>query len=257
MYYSPFRSETAASFKVDYRKNLWYDFGSGEGGTMVDLVMKLNRCNFYEAMNILEGKKMPTMFLPALPIEKAGKTTLLDVLPLGNSALIAYLDRRGINTATAQNQCVEVYYSIDRKEYYAIGFRNNSGGYELRNRYYKGSVSPKDITTFSLPTDDCMIFEGFMDYLSYLTIHQLLQPQVDTVVLNSTVHLNRAMRFLKDHLLVHAYLDNDNAGKRAFSEISREHGNVVDLSPNYEPYKDLNKFLIQTIKNQKHDRNTF
>ena len=254
MYFSPFRAETAASFKVDYRKNLWYDFGLGEGGTMVDLVMKLNRCTFHEAMNILQGKKMPSVILPATPADKASKTKLLDVLPLGNSALIGYLSQRGINTDTAQNQCVEVYYSIGKKEYYAIGFKNDTGGYELRNRYFKGSVSPKDISTFSLPTNDCMIFEGFMDYLSYLTIRQQLQPQIDTVVLNSTAHLKRAMTFMKSHLLVHAYLDNDDAGKQAFSEISREHGNVIDCSPHYEPYKDLNKYLIQSLKNQKYVR---
>jgi len=253
MYYSPFRSETEASFKVDFRKNLWYDFGEGKGGTMVDLVMKLNRCNFHEAMKILEGKKMPFFILPPIPTEKASKTILLDVLPLGNTALISYLSRRGINADAAQNQCVEVYYSIGNQEYFAIGFKNDAGGYELRNRYFKGSVSPKDITTFSLPTDDCMIFEGFMDYLSYLTIHQLLKPQTDTVVLNSTAHLNRAMTFLKNHILVHAHLDNDDAGKKAFTEISRVHSNVVDFSPNYKPYKDFNKYLIQTIKNQKHE----
>jgi len=50
MYLSPFRAEFIPSFKVDYRKNLWYDFGSGEGGTMVDLVMKINSCTFREAM---------------------------------------------------------------------------------------------------------------------------------------------------------------------------------------------------------------
>ena len=247
MFFSPLRSETAASFKVDYRKNLWYDFGSGEGGTMVDLVMKMNRCNFHEAMNILEGKKMPSVLVPTAPTDKASKTILLDVLPLGNSALISYLSRRGVNTDTAQKQCVEVYYSIGKQEYYAIGFKNDAGGYELRNRYFKGSVSPKDITTFSLPTDDCMIFEGFMDYLSYLTLKQQLQPQIDTVVLNSAAHKDRAMKFLNAHRLVYSYLDNDSTGKRVLSEITNRHGNVTDLSIYFEPYKDLNEYHVQSL----------
>ena len=38
MYLSPLREERTPSFKVDYVQNLWYDFGSGEGGTLRTLV---------------------------------------------------------------------------------------------------------------------------------------------------------------------------------------------------------------------------
>jgi hypothetical protein len=247
MYYSPFRGETAPSFKVDYRKNLWYDFGSGEGGTMVDMVMKLYQCSFHEAMKKLESGNMPTVVLPEKPVMQPNETILRDVLPLRNNALSGYLSQRGINMDTARSQCVEVHYSVGKKRYYATGFRNDAGGYELRNRYFKGSVSPKSITTFTLPTNDCMIFEGFMDYLSHLTINQQLQPQTDTVVLNSVVHLKKAMNFLNSHRLVHAYLDNDTAGKQALEEICREHGSVNDMSVNYQPYKDLNEYLVQSL----------
>jgi hypothetical protein len=168
-------------------------------------------------------------------------------LPLGNHALISYLTGRGINTDTARNQGVEVYYSVGKKDFYAIGFKNDAGGYELRNRYYKGSVSPKNITTFSVPTDDCMIFEGFMDYLSYLTIENLLQPQTDTVVLNSAAFLNRAMGFLNRHDEIHSYLQNDSTGKQVLSEIVARHGNVNDMSVLYENHKDLNEYLINQL----------
>ena len=33
MYRPPFRPDTEPSFKVDYRQNLWYDYGAGEGRT--------------------------------------------------------------------------------------------------------------------------------------------------------------------------------------------------------------------------------
>jgi hypothetical protein len=247
MYFSPFRSETTPSFKVEYRKNLWYDFGSGVGGTMIDLVKKMNDCSFHEAMNILKGKAMPTFIAAPKPADKSSKTILREVLPLGNHALISYLTGRGINTDTARNQCVEVYYSVGKKDFYAIGFKNDAGGYELRNRYYKGSVSPKDITTFSVPTDDCMIFEGFMDYLSYLTIENLLQPQTDTVVLNSVVFLDRAMGFLNRHDEIHSYLQNDSTGKQVLSEIVARHGNVNDMSGLYKNHKDLNEYLINQL----------
>ena len=250
MYYSPFRAETVPSFKVDFRKNLWYDFGSGDGGTMVDLVMKMNRCTFPEAMKILEGKGTPTFILPKKPTDKTGKTALRYVLPLGNSALTGYLSQRGISIVTALCQCKEVHYEIDGKSYFAIGFKNDAGGYELRNRYFKGSVSPKGITTFTIPTDDCIIFEGFMDYLSYLTMENLLHPQKDTVVLNSAVFLDKAMGFLCRHDIVHSYLQNDCTGKQVLSYMSSRHGHVMDLSGLYENHKDLNEYLVNSIIKQ-------
>ena len=55
LYKSPFRDEKTASFKVDYLQNLWYDFGSGEGGSIIDLVMKMQQCNFIQATQFLSN----------------------------------------------------------------------------------------------------------------------------------------------------------------------------------------------------------
>ncbi|MDR1098596.1 MAG: toprim domain-containing protein [Tannerella sp.] len=248
MYFSPFRAETAPSFKVDFNKNLWYDFGSGEGGTMVDLAMKLYGCTFHEAMKRLESGGTPSVILPAMPAPRKNKIILGKVLPLTGRALTGYLSLRGINPDTARRQCVEAHYEVNgNKHCYAVGFRNDAGGYELRNRYFKGCISPKHITTFSLPTDDCMIFEGFMDYLSFLTLNGQLQPQTDTVVLNSTACLQKAMHFLNRHSLVHSYLDNDRAGRQALSEIMEQHGRIDDMSILYEQYKDLNEYLVSQL----------
>jgi hypothetical protein len=252
MYFSPFRAETVPSFKVDYRKNLWYDFGSGEGGTMIDLAMRIYGCNFQQTVKKLESGFMPAFILPAKPIPQENKTILREVLQLKNKSLVGYLQQRGIYIEAALWNCVEVHYKTGDKHYYAIGFRNDAGGYELRNPYFKGSVSPKGITTYSIPTDNCMIFEGFMDFLSYLTLNHLVLPRIDTLVLNSAIHLEKAMDFLKRHTHVQSWLDNDNTGKSLLSEITNRHGNVEDMSMFYEPYKDLNEYLIKqlTIKNQ-------
>ena len=54
MYHSPFRQDDTPSFKVDYGVNLWCDFGTGEGGSLIDLVMKQHGCNAYGAICRLE-----------------------------------------------------------------------------------------------------------------------------------------------------------------------------------------------------------
>jgi len=50
---SPLRSETQASFSVSLSKNLWYDYGLGKGGNIIDLVMILNNCSAYEEVKSL------------------------------------------------------------------------------------------------------------------------------------------------------------------------------------------------------------
>ena len=55
MYLSPLREERTPSFKVDYVRNLWYDFGLGEGGTLLTLVMRLERCDSREAVRRLQN----------------------------------------------------------------------------------------------------------------------------------------------------------------------------------------------------------
>ena len=54
MYHSPLRQDDTPSFKVDYGVNLWCDFGTGEGGSLIDLVMKQYGCNAYGAISRLE-----------------------------------------------------------------------------------------------------------------------------------------------------------------------------------------------------------
>ena len=41
---------------------------------------------------------------------------------------------------------MELRFMNADKPYFAIGFPNMAGGYEVRNRYFKGVSPPKDIT---------------------------------------------------------------------------------------------------------------
>jgi hypothetical protein len=135
MYRSPLREDNTPSFKVDYNANLWCDYGTGEGGTLIDLVMKQHQCNAYGAICRLEqgdtasfsfhGKELPerdTKRQAASPIE------IRRIQPLQNPALIRYLQERGISPGTASPYVQEMYYRIGGKPYFALAFRNDSGG---------------------------------------------------------------------------------------------------------------------------------
>lgn len=267
MYRSPLREDNTPSFKVDYNANLWCDYGTGEGGTLIDLVMKQNGCNAYGAICRLEqddttsfsfhGKDLPerdTKRQAASPIE------IRRIQPLQNPALMRYLQERGISPGTAAPYVQEMYYRIGGKPYFALAFRNDSGGYELRNPRFKGSTS-KDITHIRQqgePREKCLVFEGFMDYLSFLTLRMKNCPTMpdldrqDYVILNSTANVSKAIDVMFPYERIHCMLDNDKAGYEATRAIELEYSyHVRDFSHNYRGYSDLNDYLCGRKQEQK------
>lgn len=243
-YFSPLREERTPSFKVDYLQNLWYDFGLGEGGSIIDLVMRLKRCDFAQALRLLgSGERTPMVFpVPLSVLPTVPALRMLSDIPLRHPALVGYLSSRGIDPAIASACCREVHYAVGGRHYFAVGFRNDAGGWELRSDRFKGSMSPKYITTIDNRSDTVLAFEGFMDFLSYLSMEK--QLQTDAAVLNSVVNLSKAIPFLDRHTTIHAFFDNDEAGCRATADLKRlcPNSSVIDRSHFYLEHKDLNEY---------------
>lgn len=250
LYHSPFREERTPSFKVDYIQNLWYDFGLGVGGSIIDLVMSMERCDAGEAMRRLERhiEGMPvSSFIGKNPAPQRSSSIIVERMrPLEHPVLLAYLTERGINFHTARIHCSEVHYRVADKSYFAVGFRNDAGGCELRNLYFKGCTS-KAPTTRSGDYPTCLVFEGFMDYLSYLTLKRNLNPPHNISVLNSVTNLAKAVPFIASHEQVYAYLDNDEAGRKATAELKAACRDLSDQSVHYRPYNDLNDYLRSRV----------
>lgn len=244
LYLSPLRKEHTPSFKVDYMQNLWYDFGLGAGGSIIDLVMRLERCNFTEAVQLLSCGERTSIAVPVSPsvLPTVPALRMLFDIPLRHPALVGYLSSRGIKPDIAFGYCREVHYAINGREYFAVGFRNDAGGWELRSERFKGCVSPKQITTIDNRSDTVVAFEGFMDFLSYLSMEN--QLQTDAAVLNSVVNLPKAIPFLDRHTTIHAFFDNDEAGRKATADLKRlcPNSTVIDRSHLYREHKDLNEF---------------
>ena len=51
---SPLKEENTPSFSVNTEKQKFYDFSSGQGGTVLDFIMKYNRCDFKKGLKILK-----------------------------------------------------------------------------------------------------------------------------------------------------------------------------------------------------------
>ena len=163
--------------------------------------------------------------------------------PLYNRVLLRYLAERGISSDVAVPNCREVRYTLHGKRYFAIGFRNVSDGFELRNRFFKASLSPKDISLMDNGSDTCNLFEGFIDCLSWLELGLGIWRRF-ILVLNSVSLLERSFPILDRYERINCYLDRDEAGRRTLEALRKRYADkLVDCSSLYKGYKDLNEYL--------------
>ncbi|NDV57082.1 toprim domain-containing protein [Bacteroides sp. 519] len=258
-YHAPYREDRTPSFKVNKDKNLWYDFGTAQSGDIIDLAELL-----YKSKDVSRLLKLIENAAPALaprirtPISQYGERLTdqfrnVKVVDLNHGALKSYLQSRSINLDIGERECKEIHYTCNKKGYFAVAFPNIAGGYEIRNPYFKGCIAPKDISIIRKLERSrggyCCLFEGFMDYLSYLTLVKLGRiaegsESMDYIVLNSVSNVSRVIEPIKKYEVIHCYLDNDDAGRRVVDTLQELlGGKVCDIFAAYPLYKDLNDFL--------------
>ena len=265
MYRSPLREETHPSFKVDTEKNLWIDYGEGRGGSIIDLCMRMEGCTLSEAIRRLgqnasldaayglSKEKSDIDTSPVTPWQPSGARKLIEVSDTLPSHLEAYLaDKRCIDLNRARPFLKCICYEVRGRRYQAIGFANQSGGYELRdNGSFKGTIAPKDITPiFTDRAKPVYIFEGFMDFLSFLSMKEEITNHC--LVMNSVSNVARTIRYLNDRHLTHirTFLDNDEAGRRAVQDFIKAGFHVEDMNIHYQDFKDLNEYHVSRVREQ-------
>ena len=258
MYLSPLRTEKHASFKVNTEINQWYDFGIGRGGNIIALAELLYNSSDVSYLIHQIERNAPSSVSGSLPTVKPitpqNSFEHLQVLPITHPALIKYLEERCIDVETARTVCKELHFDTRGKHYFGIGFPNIAGGYEIRNPFFKGCIAPKDISHFYAeePKKVCFLFEGFMDFLSFMTLlrkeNDGLKRQ-DYLVLNSVSNIQKALEPLSHYENVQCFLDTDEAGRNAYLQLSKElRKPITDASTLYNGYKDLNEYLCAESK---------
>jgi len=116
---SPMRQENEPSFKVHLFKNIWYDFGIGEGGNLIDLVMKLKMVNVPDALELISHNSYALGEQYAELSDEAGRI-INRIQPLTNPALIQYLQSRRVSLGFCRIFLKEDYYTVHGKQYFAI-----------------------------------------------------------------------------------------------------------------------------------------
>lgn len=268
-YLSPYRNESTASFNINTDKNVWYDFGTGEGGGIIALAkLMFGTESVMEIMQRMDGKPMAAVKVnkpPCETIKKPGTMNSRRIVPLSHPALTQYLESRGIRPDIAKRHCTEMHYRIGKIPFFAIAFANDYGGYELRNRYFKGCTGSKEITVIHSkdfnPESELTsvhVFEGFISFLSFLVLVEdgrIKLPKYgssDYIVLNSVINVGKALPVIDSYDRVFTYLDNDVPGQKATEVIvGINESSVIDMSFYYHPHNDLNDYLCEQIKSRR------
>lgn len=263
LYRSPLREETHPSFKVDTEKNLWIDYGEGRGGSIIDLCMRMEGCTISEAICRLRQNAPDNSTYSSLndfvsnnsqPVMAVnGARRLIEISDTLPPYFQEYLTKErciDLEKATPFLKCIS--YEVRSRLYQAIGFANLSGGYELRdNKTFKGTIAPKDITPiFTDRAEPVCIFEGLMDFLSFLSMKEEITNHC--LVMNSVSNVARTIRYLNDRHLTHirTFLDNDEAGRRAVQDFIKAGFHVEDMNIHYKDFKDLNEYHVSCVREQ-------
>src|SRR5690606_29683453 len=267
-YENPLREERTASFSVNAKKNLWHDFGTGEGGKVIDLVISYTNSNVKGALEWLDDNlgtvaaKNTQPYPEARNIETKARFEVLKVQRLLNPALLDYVASRGIDPVIARNYLKEIRYldTVKSKEFFGLGSQNLAGGYSIRNKYMKTNIAPMGIVHFQADgyTTDIHVFEGIFDFLTYKTIQDQSDNKEECIILNSTTMAMQAAELIRNDInhankQVILWLDNEDAGSKASESVGRATGyftglecQVLSANENYKGYNDLNAYWMAT-----------
>jgi len=252
-------SDTKPSLCVNSELDVWFDHGMGKGGNVIDFgLLYWKNYAFHEVLT--EIIKVCNMDLDRLsaPVGKINELSrkrrpvkipnykIEEIKALGtNYAITDYIKSRCIWNV-AQKRLKEVYYYVTdekhmKKDFFAAGWQNENGGWEVRNKYFKGCLGRKGLTFISGSSDHVSVFEGYMNYLSWLSENM---ASTDTViVLNSIAFLSAGIKRAIPYQKVHLYFDLDPSGEEATRLFQSAIPTAIDQSHIYKGYNDYNEKL--------------
>lgn len=248
-------SDTTPSFSVNDKQGTWFDFGEGKGGNIIDFGLQywkgLPFPEVLEKIVLTCGGLVPALALPVYkrqpPAEKDPNYEILDVKDLGsNAAILNYLESRGVGQV-AEGRLKEIYYYVEdedkkRNKFFAAGWQNEQGGWEIRNLNFKGCLGHKAISFIPNSEKKLAVFEGFFNYLSWLTENPFVPDSV--LVLNSLSLLQAGIRKAQDFRDIALYLDNDPSGRQATLDFTSALPWAKDRAGIYTGYNDYNDLIV-------------
>ena len=246
---NPFANENHASFKLDKRNNIWFLHSEGIGGNNTDFMMKYLKASVKEVLEWAEKQNFSSFHQQKDYHKKeelpTNNYTIIELKDIQHPALLEYLKFRKVENQTAFLK--EIHYQMNDKNYFGIGFKNDSDGYEIRNKYAKICLGKKDITTIKNDSGNVKIFEGFIDFLSFKNVENFLEKEPSNyIILNSVSMISTLKNSLENYKKIELYFDNDEAGNRAVEMLKNKLEKVEDGRILYKDFKDLNEWAMSS-----------
>ena len=240
------REEKTPSLSVNYEKNTAFDFGTGMKYDNVSLIQGIKNCSVSEALEYLKR------FDYSIPINKKMENEdfkpksgyqILEIKEVEHPSLVEYLKSRKLDFL--KSELKEIHYELNGKNYFGLGFKNDSDGYEIRNPYIKLCLGKKDLTSIHNQSKTLRIFEGFSDYLSFKILEKSLEKESsDYIILNSVSMISKVKNQFENYQQIELYLDNDRTGDSVTEILKKQNSKVSDERILFKNHKDLNEFLI-------------
>jgi hypothetical protein len=248
-------SDKTPSFSVNDKQGTWFDFGEGKGGNIIDFGLQywkgLPFPEVLEKIVLTCGGLIPALAPPVYkrqpPAEKEPNYEILDIKDLGsNAAILNYLESRGVGQV-AEGRLKEIYYYIEdeakkRNKFFAAGWQNEKGAWEIRNLNFKGCLGHKAVSFIPNSEKKLAVFEGFFNYLSWLTENPFAPDSV--LVLNSLSLLQAGILKAKGFRDIELYLDNDPSGRQATLDFTSALPWAKDRAGIYTGYNDYNDLIV-------------
>ena len=244
---NPFAKENQASFKINKNLNYWYLHSEGIGGKNVDFMRKYLNASVSEVLIWAEKQSFSSFHQHNISNQKLenlpANYEIIEIKNIQHPALLEYLRERKIGNQTQFLH--EIRYRMNDKNYFGIGFENDSGGYEIRNKYSKICLGKKGVSTIKNGSVSLRIFEGFFDFISFKNVENFLEKEPsDYIILNSVSMIHNIKNSLGNYENIELYFDNDEAGNLAVEMIKNENKNAEDCRVLYSDFKDLNDWMI-------------
>lgn len=250
-YLSPFAIEKTASFKVNQKINRWFCHSSGFGGNTVDFTVKYFNYTVRDALVFLSNFDGSFSFQKQISnspdiYKNENSIIITKIISVQHIALKQYLNSRNIINPEIRKQLKEIHYTtVNHKNYFGLGFKNDSDAWEIRSKYSKICIDRKDIRLIKNGTNKLRIFEGFFDYLSFIQINtKIITANSDYLILNSVAMILKKKSILLNYDTIELFLDNDATGDKYTQIIQDEFKNAIDFRVTYSGYKDLNESII-------------
>lgn len=260
IFYKNLRDELIA-----VNENGYINYAQRKGGKYIKAVQEFQNLNWLDALNKIIELQKETIKLPE--IKKKKSFELLSENQYRRAFYEKPYENIGISVLFTDKYLKGISYQVKDKEYRALGFKNESGGYYTYNDKFNSftKVGEADISIIKGSDDvlskDVVVFSNYVEYMAYMQLNNIANLKETVVILNDRENTEKLLKHLeKQNGKIYSFADNfildrieeqgmevqdlrtsHKVDKSSFLQRLQESKNQIDEINNEKTRKNLNK----------------